>query len=146
VRKLHCNEETVLIRSTEQINAARGRLKTILHRGLYDPVDRMLAKATCPYRETEEYFKGLCLGERPSLPSAASFSDTDMRLDCMNAPMTADTDREYWSYAERGTYKSSYGRKCRIGSHHEPSWYFSFIGRKETMMQFNGSQKRKRED
>ena len=50
-----------MIRSTEQINAARGRLKTILHRGLYDPVDRMLAEATCPYREKVlwQYFKAL---------------------------------------------------------------------------------------
>ena len=31
----------------EQLNAARGRLKTILHRGLYRPIDELLRLATC---------------------------------------------------------------------------------------------------
>lgn len=59
--------------------------------------------------------------------------------------MTADTDREYWSYAERGTFKY-FGCKCRIGSHEEPTWYFSFMGRKEDMLKRFGSHKRKRDD
>jgi hypothetical protein len=43
------------------VNAARGRLKTILHRGLYNEVDRLLEKVRCPFRKDIlwEYFTAL---------------------------------------------------------------------------------------
>lgn len=71
--------------------------------------------------------------------------DTDAVTDCMNKSLTADTDREYWAYAETGAFRH-HGCKCRMGVHDEPTWYFSFMGRKEDMMRFTGSHKRKRED
>lgn len=33
------------------MNAARGRLKTILHRGLYEEVDKLLELVRCPFRK-----------------------------------------------------------------------------------------------
>ena len=40
---------------TEQLNAARGRLKTILHRSLYSPIGKLLNEATCSSKEKVEY-------------------------------------------------------------------------------------------
>lgn len=39
---IHCTN-----RETEQLNAAKGRLKTILHRVLYTPIDQLLKNARC---------------------------------------------------------------------------------------------------
>jgi hypothetical protein len=36
---------------TEQVNSARGRLKTILHRGLYSPIDDLVERTECPLWE-----------------------------------------------------------------------------------------------
>lgn len=43
------------------MNAARGRLKTILHRELYESVDTLLEEVRCPLRETVlwRYFAAL---------------------------------------------------------------------------------------
>lgn len=56
-------------------------------------------------RQVESYFDGLC-------------------LDCMkNHP---DEDSEYWALGTRRVYDLT----CRI-SHGEPTWYFSFMGRRD---------------
>ncbi|RHZ68423.1 hypothetical protein CDV55_104637 [Aspergillus turcosus] len=59
-----------------------------------------------------KYFDGLC-------------------LDCMDRTKDLKVDRnkdqDYWFHH---LWQESYDRKCRI-SHGEPTWYFSFMGRKE---------------
>ncbi|KAF7174156.1 hypothetical protein CNMCM6106_008289 [Aspergillus hiratsukae] len=59
-----------------------------------------------------KYFDGLC-------------------LDCMERTKDLKVDRnkdqDYWFHH---LWKESYDRKCRL-SHGEPTWYFSFMGRKE---------------
>ena len=58
-----------------------------------------------------EYFDGLC-------------------LDCMDKskPKTKDEDTDFWAHNELTL--GSWDRGCRI-KHGEPTWYFSFMGRKE---------------
>ncbi|KAJ5959972.1 uncharacterized protein N7479_007122 [Penicillium vulpinum] len=57
-------------------------------------------------RQVESYFDDLC-------------------LDCMqNHP---DENSEYWSFS---TIRSRHDQTCRI-SHGEPTWYFSFMGRRD---------------
>ena len=51
-------------------------------------------------------------------------------LDCMNKtnPKTGDVDSDYWRHNERRDWSAD----CRI-SHRQPTWYFSFMGRKADM-------------
>ena len=157
----------------EQINAAKGRLRTILHAALFKPVERLLkasckckaetlfgyikalhdtqvwpldpvwpkmqvndildsledfsyepAVSTCSWciqdytgmvedavRNTRKYFDGLC-------------------LDCMDRskPKTGDEDSDYWQHNE--LQEGEWDSGCRV-SHGQPTWYFSFMGRKE---------------
>lgn len=62
------------------------------------------------------YFDGLC-------------------LDCLDRskPRLGDRDNDYWLHNDLDA--EDWDRKCRI-THGEPSWYFSFMGRKEDMDQF----------
>jgi hypothetical protein len=63
-------------------------------------------------RRVSEYFDGLC-------------------LDCMvrtkAVMLDHNTDQDYWFHHR---WEESYDRDCRI-AHGEPTWYFSFMGRKE---------------
>lgn len=93
----------MLTRRPEQINAARGRLKTILHRGLYEPVDRMLASATCSYREKVlwQYFKALTETRAWPIESAAGKCGMRILLDRLK-------NFEYWDPHEEGSCKDPY--------------------------------------
>jgi hypothetical protein len=44
-------------------------------------------------------------------------------------------DREYWNWSQTGRYAYAYNTRCRI-KHGQPTWYFSFMGRKEKMASF----------
>jgi hypothetical protein len=44
-----------------------------------------------------------------------------------------DEDRQYWNWSQTGRY--AYNTHCRI-KHGQPTWYFSFMGRKEKMASF----------
>lgn len=61
---------------------------------------------------TETYFDGLC-------------------LDCMDSTKNVrpggDGDDDYWVYNQR---RDRYDEGCRV-KHGEPTWYFSFMGRRE---------------
>lgn len=61
---------------------------------------------------TSEYFEGLC-------------------LDCMDhsKSKTEDVDMDYWQHSK--LHESEWVRGCRF-SHKQPTWYYSFMGRKET--------------
>lgn len=50
-------------------------------------------------------------------------------------------DKDYWTHATRGVYDND----CRI-SHGQPTWYFSFMGRKEKMDLFKKKDKAKGKD
>lgn len=66
--------------------------------------------------KTRSYFEGLC-------------------LDCMDKtkPVTGDADKDYWQHDSLG--ESDFIGGCRCG-HHQPTWYFSFMGRQEVMHRF----------
>ncbi len=59
--------------------------------------------------KTEKYFEGLC-------------------LDCMDASKADDEDRDYWSHGTPKEHEFVYG--CRAKRHSQPTWYFSYMGRK----------------
>lgn len=68
--------------------------------------------------ELISYFNGLC-------------------LDCMKLTKTGDVHQDYWEHdihQEWGTY-------CRV-SHEQPTWYFSFMGRKTDMMRHKEAKRR----
>lgn len=50
------------------------------------------------------------------------------KSDCMRASSIEAEDEDYWRHAETGYYRSR--GICRV-SHGQPTWYFSFMGRKE---------------
>lgn len=56
-----------------------------------------------------KYFDGLC-------------------LDCMNNSKTGDMNIDYWEHSKLREYE--FIRGCRF-KHAQPTWYFSFMGRKE---------------
>lgn len=62
------------------------------------------------------YFDGLC-------------------LDCLDRskPKTGDRDNDYWHHNDLRDEK--WDHRCRI-KHGEPTWYFSYMGRKEDMDRF----------
>ena len=66
--------------------------------------------------KTRSYFDGLC-------------------LDCMDItkPVTKDADMDYWEHDALG--ESDLMGHCRV-THHQPTWYFSFMGRREVMDRF----------
>ncbi|TVY32541.1 hypothetical protein LOCC1_G008768 [Lachnellula occidentalis] len=49
-------------------------------------------------------------------------------LDCINMTKTGDVDNDYWAHDRM----KHWGKSCRI-NHGQPSWYFSFVGRKTDM-------------
>lgn len=52
-----------------------------------------------------------------------------------------DEDFDYWHHADRGIYD----RACRV-KHGQPTWYFSFMGRKEKMDLFHKKKDARRYD
>lgn len=74
--------------------------------------------ATTARSKTLNYFHGLC-------------------MDCMsvskNVRLLRDDEKDYWAHNRE---RDSYDDDCRI-SHGEPTWYFSFMGRREKLGQFD---------
>ncbi|RAH40447.1 uncharacterized protein BO95DRAFT_457380 [Aspergillus brunneoviolaceus CBS 621.78] len=163
----------------QQLNAVRGRLRNIAHKGLFDWIATILRSPTpspCCERTVFEFFRELqrigvwpfeeCMRhssiddlvfrmERFDASKMREYTDPGTRkpvdcthcgcnweaavagaakrvegyfdglcLDCMdntkNLEKGGDRDRDYWAY-DVG---------CRI-KHGEPTWYFSFMGRRE---------------
>jgi hypothetical protein len=55
-------------RQAEQLNAARGRLRSVLHRELYDCVDRLLGRATCSLKKDVLWAYFFALNQTRSWP------------------------------------------------------------------------------
>ena len=156
----------------EQINAAKGRLRTILHRGLFKPVKELL-KASCKCKEktmfgfiealdgtgvwpldevwhkkpVEEILDSLdafsydpaakhCRSCRKNynftVKSAVNMTRKyfdGLCLDCMDRskPKTRDEDSDYWQHNK--LRPGEWDHNCRV-NHGQPTWYFSFMGRK----------------
>lgn len=154
---------------SEQLNAARGRLRTILHNHLWQPITRLLTQADCNCRKITlyDYEKSLTklsiwplekawrehsasfilhcldrfnwepeskdctscsLGYNQAVRSAVKWTENyfhGLCLDCMETSKNKLLDEEYYTHNER----RNWSRDCRI-THGEPSWYFSFMGRK----------------
>lgn len=70
--------------------------------------------------DVEQLFDGLC-------------------LDCMEKSKFDNRDTDYWKHADRHI---DWDRGCRV-KHDQPTWYFSFMGRKEKQIEWA---KRRRED
>jgi hypothetical protein len=51
---------------------------------------------------------------------------------------TQNEDSDYWTHTDPRVYDEH----CRI-SHGQPTWYWSFMGRKEKMDTFQGKDKRR---
>ncbi|KAF7162844.1 hypothetical protein CNMCM5623_007966 [Aspergillus felis] len=175
----------------EQLNAAKGRLRTILHLALFKRVNEIIDRATCACKEQTffDFLKELrridvspldlsstkasvaemldrlrqydgkntrshgpssndtSLNQSRQRPCSVCWLDGDtivqqaigrvssyfdgLCLDCTDRTkdlrIEGNKDQDYWFHNE---WKESYDRRCRI-SHGEPTWYFSFMGRKE---------------
>lgn len=160
------------------MNAAKGRLRNVLHQRLFE-VTKKLFEATCNCKEKTlfGYEKALydihvwpleseasrnsirtildrlgnfkyeaasgscvnCTRDYNSIVKGASAYTTDyfdgLCLDCLDKskPKTKDEDTDYWEHNnfEGGRYDSG----CHI-DHGQPTWYFSFMGRKEDRDRF----------
>lgn len=64
------------------------------------------------------YFHGLCM---------TCMADTE------DIKLGRDEDEEYWRHNEE---RDDYDVGCRV-SHGQPTWYFSFMGRREKLGQFD---------
>lgn len=164
---------------TEQMNAARGRLKTIVFNPLYAPIKTLLlANCKCSDGVASAYQRALLatnswpleelgnkkpmaylLGklstftfETPSNACMACHKDykdivssvvtkatgyfDGLCLDCMDASntKTGSTDTDYWLHNKLTEEEIVCG--CRVKRHGQPTWYFSFMGRKEEQDRF----------
>ncbi|KAI9933730.1 hypothetical protein ASPWEDRAFT_179674 [Aspergillus wentii DTO 134E9] len=189
-------------RVIQQLNAAKGRLRTILQRGLFSQVSSIVNYAICDCKEKTvfNYLKEIQnINVRPldetlsrtsvqrNLDRLGQFNESNMRpkkdsnviyksveeewgekpsakdcmdcdrswgevvrrarketaeyfdglcLDCMNTTknirLRGDEDDDYWLHNEG---RDRYDDGCRI-SHGQPTWYFSFMGRREKRGQF----------
>lgn len=165
--------------TVEQLNAAKGRLRTILYHGLFVPNEKLLrAYCNCKERTLFGYEKTLYdlkvppsdtnVQKRPILdmlrsldkfqykasgaycrgPCSQNFNNQvkvtvarvreyfqGLCLDCMNHtnPKTGDTDMDYWRHGDLSP--DEWSRGCRL-SHGEPTWYFSYMGRREDRDRF----------
>ena len=152
----------------EQLNAAKGRVRTILHNGLFGACEPLLGKKCgCKEKAFFGYFKEMC--DRHILPFETTFKGCSVEdmlaragrfnwtpppdvglccrtrykalvqasilkasayfdglcLDCM-VVNTQDRHGDYWNHSN----SSGWDKGCRT-KHKEPTWYFSFMGRKE---------------
>ncbi|KAL8978900.1 MAG: hypothetical protein Q9205_005635 [Flavoplaca limonia] len=181
-RDLHLPQRII-----QQLNAAKGRLRTVLHKDLYGPNDRLLrATCTCKAESLWGYEKALTdckawplerlvqvtsmavILERLTrfkyaLPSTAcsdcrqnyhsvvkgAISHTSgyfdgLCLDCMDSSKTDDEDADYWSHGELKQSDFVYG--CRAGRHGQPTWYYSYMGQKQSKDRMNRSVRMSRYD
>ncbi|KAK5124014.1 hypothetical protein LTR85_002211 [Meristemomyces frigidus] len=166
----------------QQLNAAKGRLKTILHRNLYNPIDDLLKRARCRCKANVLYAFEQGLANTGAWPLETAFLNNSVErvlkfldnfpgphtfipqtcgarycsfdfayvvgnarmeckryfdglcLDCMNAsnPKLNDADEDYWKHSKLGVH---WDQGCRI-RHQQPSWYFSFLGRRQKMVEW----------
>ena len=162
----------------EQLNAAKGRLRTVIHQELFRPNEDLL-KASCNCKEMTlfGYEKALySIGVWPlertcqrspmktilerldnfsfeTTKGSCSFCRSDYKksvetaqiitrsyfdglcLDCMDRtkPVTRDADMDYWQHNSLNEKDFMY--HCR-NKHHQPTWYFSFMGRQEVRNRF----------
>ena len=164
---------------TEQMNAARGRLKTIIFHRLYRPLEELLLENQgCCDTTGSDYQRALLetkawpierygtansinelLGRLNtfSYPTPSTecrtcrknfrrvvkelilytrFYFDGMCIDCMNhsKAKTQNADTDYWLH--RYLHQDEIVRGCRVESHGQPTWYFSFMGRREDMDKF----------
>ena len=160
------------------MNAAKGRLRTIFHHGMFEPNEDLLtARCDCRKETLFDYEKHLFdieVWPLEKMAAKTSINGLLMRLDkfgyhakssacancrkdykviiervivrvrsyfdglcldCMDRskPKLQDRDADYWNHNFLDEEEWSLG--CRF-SHGEPSWYFSFMGRKEDMDRF----------
>lgn len=64
---------------TEQVNAAKGRLKTILHGDLYNPIDRLLKFTTCAEKKEVLYDYEQGLSKTGAWPVETSFQSMSVK-------------------------------------------------------------------
>ena len=160
----------------EQLNAARGRLRTVILNELFRPNEDLL-KLGCKCKETTLFgyekelyniqvwplerahqrssmFTILKLLNRFSFEAkkdACVYCSKDYKkivkdaqdktrryfdglcLDCMDRtkPVTKDEDMDYWKHNILSDF-FMHPRTC----HHQPTWYFSFMGRLEVRNRF----------
>ena len=157
----------------EQLNAAKGRLQTVLHRGLFEPCDHLFkAKYACRKETLYDYqnhlfdigvwpletifmktymteiLQNLTKFEYEAKSSACGECRRDYKgmvkrirervlkyfdglcLDCLDRSKSKlnDADADYWCHATLKEHE--WVRGCRF-PHKQPTWYFSFNGRKE---------------
>ncbi|KAL8897858.1 MAG: hypothetical protein Q9207_006987 [Kuettlingeria erythrocarpa] len=177
----HITEEnpTMLIqyhlpsRLIQQLNAAKGRLRTVLFRGLWAPCHRLLnSSCTCRKATLYDYQQhlysinvwpletvflhksineilenltkfsyeapaGACVLCRQNYKNIVTRVEENVSayfdglcLDCLDRskPKTGDVDMDYWRHHELKEHEYTSG--CRF-PHRQPTWYFSFNGRKE---------------
>ncbi|KAI4180475.1 MAG: hypothetical protein LQ346_006986 [Caloplaca aetnensis] len=160
-------------RLIQQLNAAKGRLRTVLFRGLWAPCHRLLHSGCACRKETlydyqehlytidvwpletvflhksiNEILENLtrfsyeaparaCVLCRQDYKKIVKGVEQNVRsyfdglcLDCLDRskPKTEDIDMDYWRHHELKEHEWTSG--CRF-SHKQPTWYFSFNGRKE---------------
>ncbi|KAL8687826.1 MAG: hypothetical protein Q9218_006106 [Villophora microphyllina] len=182
-------EQRLPQRVIQQLNAAKGRLRTILHAKIWELIDEIL-NSSCSLKEKTMfgYIKALtatrafpldpiwpkwevtrvlahlrsfsyespkctdqyCRCHRRNFDGAiikacnivAGYCD-GLCLDCMNKsmPKTADYDTDYWLHNDLD--EDDWDRECRV-SHDEPTWYFSFMGRREDRDNFIAARREKR--
>lgn len=158
-----------LLKDPERLNAARGRLRTIMFRGLWVPIQQCLfARCACSPHTFRDYFKHLCVTQ--VFPFEETTKDTSiedmlrrlrgfsfrakrqacgickadyvklardvveetstyfegMCLDCLDTSSRRDHDADYRNQLTWWNLTTS----CRV-RHDEPTWYFSFNGRRE---------------
>ena len=164
--------------SQEQLNAAKGRLRTVLHRGLFRPCEHLFSTDCKCRKETlydyqkhlvdidvwplETVFQKTPMNEIldrlnkfnfEAKPTACGTCRRDFRgkvkdigeqvrryfdglcLDCLDRsrPKLGDPDMDYWRH--HTLKENEWITGCRF-SHKQPSWYFSFMGRKEDRDRF----------
>ncbi|KAI4126790.1 MAG: hypothetical protein LQ338_003575 [Usnochroma carphineum] len=160
-------------RLIQQLNAAKGRLRTVLFRGLWGPCHELLdADCACKKGTLFDYQKhlytidvwpletiflrnsiddilqnltkfsyeasasacGKCRQDYKGIVARVASSVrgyfNGLCLDCLDhsKPKTGDIDQDYWCHDKLKEYEWVHG--CRF-PHKQPTWYFSFNGRKE---------------
>ncbi|KAK0513132.1 hypothetical protein JMJ35_004118 [Cladonia borealis] len=171
-------------RIIQQLNAAKGRLRTVLHRGLFRPCEHLFS-ANCKCRKETLYDYQKHLVDIDVWPLETVFQRTPMNeildrlekfnfeaklsacgacrrdykspveetvefvryyfdglcLDCLNRskPKLKDPDMDYWRHHTLKEHEWITG--CRF-RHKQPTWYFSFMGRKEDRDRFMGRRRR----
>ncbi|RAK97295.1 uncharacterized protein BO80DRAFT_364335 [Aspergillus ibericus CBS 121593] len=174
-------------RVMQQLNAARGRLRNILHKGLFERIGEIVKHGNCSCKETTVFdylrelsrikvwpledslrdmsideiiehlwrfdsarmrqYRGTSSDNRSgeqwcscrfswhlvvqSAASRVSEYFDGLCLDCMDSSKNlrdgGNKDDDYWHYHEK--FKR-FDAKCRV-DHGQPTWYFSFMGRRE---------------